>query len=113
MIKLLIGGGLLFLAQTLVWFQMYAPLKVEWFKDKLWITYVTAIPVTYLFVTGARYCVEYFGGTLWASRLLSFTLGIVSFTILTTIFNQEPINLKTGICITLSLIIVLIQVLWK
>ena len=113
MIKLIIGSFLLLVAQTLVWFQMYAPLKVEWFKHKQWLPYLTAIPVTYLFIQGAKYCVEYFDGTLWSSRLLSFTLGIISFTILTSLFNGETITMKTGVCLALSILIVLIQIFWK
>ena len=112
-IKLLNGATLLFLAQAFVWFQMYAPLKIEWFKDKQWISYVIAIPITFLFMKGIEICVECFDGVMWPARLFTFTLGVISFTFLTSYFNQEPITPKTGVCLLLCLMILLVQIFWK
>jgi hypothetical protein len=50
---------------------------------------------------------------MWPSRIMTFSLGIISFTFLTSYFNDEPITLKTGICILLCVCILAIQMLWK
>lgn len=113
-IKLLQGGGLLFIAQALVWFQMYGVLKIDWLKDnKLWVIYGLAIPITFLFVNAVRLCIEAFNGDMYPSRFLTFTLGVVSFAVLTWYFNDEGITMKTGVSLTLSFCIILIQIFWK
>jgi hypothetical protein len=113
-IKLGIGSGFLFIAQILVWFQIYAPVKIEWFKDKgSWFPYVAAIPISFMFIKGVEYIVLGTGGDMWPSRIIGFCLGIISFSFLTAHFNNEPITLKTGICILLCVCILAIQMLWK
>jgi hypothetical protein len=57
--------------------------------------------------------VPYFNGALWPVRFIGFGLGIVSFTVMTYFFMNEGMNTKTLVSLGLSLIIVLIQVLWK
>lgn len=113
-LKLFQGGVLIFIAQALVWFQMYGVLKIDWIKDnKLWVVYGLAIPITYLFVNAVRLCTEAFGGDMYPSRFLTFTLGVVSFAFLTWHFNGEGINMKTAVCLLLSFTIILIQIFWK
>jgi hypothetical protein len=112
-VKLLQGGGLIFIAQALVWFQMYGPLRIEWLKGNHWFIYGSAIPITYLFVLAIRLCTEAFGGDMYPSRFLTFTLGVVSFAVLTWYFNGEGINMKTAVSLILALSIILIQIFWK
>ena len=113
-VKLLQGGGLIFIAQTLVWFQMYGILKIDWLKDnKTLFVYSLAIPITFLFVNAVRLCIEAFDGDMYLSRFLTFTLGVISFAILTWYFNGEGITIKTGVSLTLSFCIILIQIFWK
>ena len=111
--KIVYGCVLLFVAQASVWFQMYGPLKIDWLKGNYWFIYGSAIPISFLFVQGIRLCVTGFGGDMYPGRFLTFTLGVVSFAILTWYFNGEGINMKTAVSLLLSLGIILIQILWK
>jgi len=113
-IKIGIGSLFLFFAQIFVWFQIYAPVKIEWFKNKgYWFPYVIAIPISFMFVKGVDYIVEGTGGQMWPSRIIGFCLGIISFSFLTAHYNNEPITLKTSVCILLCVIILIIQMFWK
>jgi hypothetical protein len=113
-IKIGIGSAFLFVAQILVWFQIYAPVKIEWFKDKgSFFPYIAAIPISFMFIKGVEYVVLGTGGDMWPSRIIGFCLGIISFAFLTSYFNNEPINLKTLVCIFLCICILGVQILWK
>lgn len=111
--KLLISAILLFIGQVMVWFQLYGPLKINILKDNKWFAYVMAFPITVVFMYGTRLGVESFGNLMWPIRFLTFSLGVVSFTFLTWNFNNELIDLKTLICLLLSLSIITIQIFWK
>jgi hypothetical protein len=91
LIKFISGCVLLFLGQIAVWFQIYAPLKIDSLKNDWFID----------------------GMSMWPSRFLTFTLGMFSFAFLTWYFNSESVNLKTGICLVLAFIIIFIQIFWK
>ena len=113
-VKIGIGSILLFVAQILVWFQIYAPVNFDWLKNKgWWLTYAMAIPISYMFIKGVAYIVAGTGGDMWPSRIMTFSLGIISFTFLTSYFNDEPITLKTSVCVFLCICILAIQMLWK
>lgn len=43
----LIGSLLILLAQTLVFFQIYGPLKYDWLEKNKSIVYIMAIPIRY------------------------------------------------------------------
>lgn len=112
LIKFISGCVLLFLGQIAVWFQIYAPLKIDSLKND-WFIYGMAIPITFIFRQGISMVTESSGGSMWPSRFLTFTLGMFSFAFLTWYFNNESINLKTGICLTLAASIIFIQILWE
>ena len=107
------GCLLLFLAQISVWFQIYGPLKIEALKNNHLFIYGVAIPITFFFYYGVKITTEAFDGSMWVSRFIAFSMGIVSFTMLTWYFNGEGITLKTGTTLLLSIIIVSIQIFWK
>lgn len=107
--KFLYGFLIYCVAQILVWFQTYGPLKIDFIKSNKWLIYVFSIPITYLFVTATRYTVEYFEGLTWGSRFIQFTAGIITFAVMSYIFNNEGINLKTGISLLIVTILILIQ----
>jgi len=113
-LKLLQGCLTLLLAQILVWFQVYGPINIEFLKSRQnWLPYIIAIPISYLFIKGVELTTIAFDGQMWPSRFLTFSLGALSFPILTYYFNSEGMNLKTLVCIGLSVIILLIQIFWK
>jgi len=60
-----------------------------------------------------KHMVEHFDGQLWPSRLIGFAIGTIVFTFMSVLWFNEPINTKTGICICLSILILLVQLFWK
>ena len=67
------------------------------------------IPISAIFMFSVKHMVAYFNGAVWGSRLIGFSLGTLVFTIGSYYMFGETITLKTGICLLLSVIIVLVQ----
>ena len=109
--SILIGLIFLFVAQLMVWFQLYAPIKIPALKN-WWYIMAMSLPITWLFSKGINQITQHFEGQMWPSRFMTFSIGVVSFTVLTWLINGEPVNLKTGICLGLSVLIIIIQVVW-
>jgi hypothetical protein len=56
---------------------------------------------------------EYYDGQLWPGRFIGFAMGMISFSFLTYLIMDEPLNAKTLICLILSFIIICVQLFWK
>ena len=52
-------------------------------------------------------------GVLWPSRFIGFGIGIVVYAVLVGIFFNEGITIKTAISLALSVLLILIQILYK
>jgi len=111
--NLLLGIFYYLVAQTLVWIQLYGPMKIDFMKDKQWLVYAMAIPITHVFVLATNYTVTYMEGMTWGSRFIQFGAGAVSFAFMAYYFNNEGLTLKTIISLSLVSILILIQFLWK
>jgi multidrug transporter EmrE-like cation transporter len=57
--------------------------------------------------------VTHFEGQLWPSRLIGFAVGTIVFTFMSMLWFNEPITTKTSICLSLSVLILLVQLFWK
>ncbi len=110
--NLVITIVLLLLAQILIWFGSNAQLVDGWDKSKaLYLSLLLAAPTAVVVFYGTRYGFAAMG-TLWSVRLLAFGLSYLVFPILTWILlDESPFNTKTMICISLSMLIVFIQIL--
>ncbi len=114
MSKLLIGTILFFLGQILIWFQTNGQFKWEWCaKHPFAMACIFSIPISFAFIIATKYVVGYFDGQLWPGRFIGFATGMISFAILTSIYMNEGINIKTAISLLLATALVLIQILWK
>jgi hypothetical protein len=112
--KLFIGIAITLIAQVLVWFQINGQFKWDWFRDhKFVISLIFSLPISVLFVYGTDYLYQAMGGKVWTVRLVSFGSSILSFYIMSSYFLGEKLDAKSAICLLLSLLIILIQVLWK
>jgi len=109
---LLYGLGLFLCAHMLTWVQMNIQFMWSWARNNQWFLALFGVPVAYLFIKATSFIYDYYG-EIWPSRILGFSVGTLVFSVLTYLFMKEGINLKTGICLGLSVIIILIQVLWK
>jgi hypothetical protein len=113
MIQIVYGMLIGAVAQALVFIQLQGQFKVEWIKEHPFVMALIGIPVSYMFINSSRYLVNAFDGQLWPSRLIGFGVGIVVYTIMAKIWFNEPITLKTLICLLLSIAIISIQIFWK
>jgi hypothetical protein len=107
--------GILFgtIGQILVFFQIQGSLKYQLLQDYKWLVLLSGIPITWLFIESIKYIYEWSNGELWPGRLIGFSIGIVVFTVMSMILFGEGISTKTGICLLLSIIILVIQIFWK
>jgi len=113
--KLLAEAGILFIiGHVMLWFQANAQFFWEWAKEhRLIMAIAFGTPVSYLFITGVGYVSEAMNGDVWATRILPSVVGTVVFMIMTYLVFEQGINLKNGVCLALTLLVLLLQVYWK
>ena len=100
-------------AQIATFIQLQGQLKFEWMKQYTWAVILMGIPISFMFMQSVKNFVLAFDGQIWPSRLIGFGIGVFVFSVMSFIMFKEPITLKTGICLSLGLGIILIQILWK
>ena len=114
MSRLLIGIGLFFFGQILIWYQTNGQFRWEWCaKNPFAMALIFSVPISFAFIVATKYVVGYFDGALWPGRFIGFATGITSFAILTSFYMNEGINAKTMISLVLATALVAIQILWK
>jgi len=113
--KSLIYAALLFaIGQSMIWFQTNGQFFWKWAKDHPFLMAVLfSTPISVIFIKATELIVLHFNGALWPGRLVGFAMGILTFTFFTSMIMGEGINTKTAISLILSVILVLIQILWK
>jgi len=111
--SLFIGMLLFFVTHIFIWFQINGQFIWKWVADNPIIMAIAGFPVSYLLIISTRYMVEGFGGLLWPGRLIGFSLGMISFAILTSVYMHEGLSMKTLISLTLAIALVVVQILWK
>jgi hypothetical protein len=111
--NLLIGIFFGFLAQIATFYQLQGPMKYEWFKNHYWLTVLMGIPISMMFMFSVKNMILAFDGQMWPSRLIGFSIGAMVFTYMSwTIFN-EPLTMKTFVCLVLAFGILMVQLFWK
>jgi hypothetical protein len=111
--SLLIGMLFGFLAQIATFYQLQGPLKFEWFKNNYWLTVLMGIPISMMFMFSVKHMVMAFDGQMWPSRLIGFSIGAIVFSYMSWFLFNEPITMKTLMCLLLALGILVIQLFWK
>ena len=101
---------ILFLANIVIWFQLNAQLKWDWFKDNYWLMSLMGVPVSYALLHSTKYGYAGFG-ELWPIRLIGFAIGMITFPIITWLILGEGITLKSGLSLGLAVIIMLLQLI--
>ncbi len=109
---ILISLLLLLIGNVLVWFQSNSQFIWKWWYDHpLTTIFIYSIPTAIAFYFGWRYAVEAMG-SLWSARMLTFGISTIMFAIMSYVMMGEGLNLKNGVCLVLSMIIIVIQVMW-
>ena len=101
---------ILFFVQIVVWFQLNAQVRWDWFKDNYWLMSLLGVPISYAVMYSTKYGYAGFG-ELWPIRLLGFAVGMMTFPFITYIVLGEGITLKTGISMLLATVILLLQLI--
>lgn len=113
MIKLLFALSILVFVYIIGWHQIYGQfINIFYKKYEMWLIWLS-VPSTLLSIYATKLLAEYFNGKMWPNRIFTFSIGIVMFTILTHIYFNEKISVKTLTLIALSALIVILQILWK
>lgn len=110
---LLLGMIFGLLAQIATFFQLQGPMKYEWFKTHYWLTVLMGIPISMLFMYSVKNMVTAFDGQMWPSRLIGFSIGAMVFSWLSWSVFNEPLTIKTIICLILAFGILLVQLFVK
>jgi hypothetical protein len=110
---ILLSIAIFLLGQGIVWIQTNGPLIWPWAAKWRWCLILLGVPITWLFMEATRYTVEGFGGVFWPGRFISFVTGITIFALMTWIFRDEAINMKTAVSLILAFILLMIQLFWK
>jgi hypothetical protein len=111
--KFLIGFGFGVLAQIFTFVQLQGQFRWEWFKQHPWTVSLMGVPISFLYIMSVKYMVSHFGGELWPSRLMGFSIGAIVFSYMAHLWFQEPFTLKTLICLGLAFAIMMVQLFWK
>ena len=112
--KALTIGIFFFIAsQVVIWFQSHLQFFNKWASDNPIIISSVGMIVSYGSIMATKNIAGAFGGLVWPSRFIGFSIGIVLFSLLTWVFLKEPISLKTMTCISLAFCILAIQLFWK
>lgn len=107
------GVLLLILGQILAFFQLQGHMKYQWLKDNFWFGVVLGIPISAIFMLGVDFMIKHYRGELWPSRIISFSVGTMIYAVMSYFLFREPVTAKTLICLSLCVIIILVQLLWK
>ena len=111
--KLIFAILLLSIVYIIGWYQIHGQFLSEWFKKYEYYLVWISVPSTLISIRAIKLINEYFNGLIWPNRILTFTIGIVLFTFLTSYHFGERLSLKTLTLLSLCATIVILQVIWK
>jgi hypothetical protein len=101
------------LAQIVTFLQLQGQMKIEWFKNHPIIIALMGVPISLLYMYSVKNFVEAYDGQIWPSRLIGFGIGVAVFTVMSHYMFNEPLTPKTLTCLSLGVVIILIQIFWK
>lgn len=101
------------IAQIFTFYQLQGHLWNKWIKDNTLMMSILGVPITYITILASREMVNLWNGQTWPNRIIGFALGVFVFSFMAWFTLKEPISPKTSVCLILSFIVLLIQLLWK
>lgn len=111
--KLLLAILLLSIVYVIGWYQIHGQFLWDWFKKYEYYLILISVPSTLISIRAIKLINEHFNGLIWPNRVLTFTIGIILFTFLTSYHFGEKLSLKTLTLLCLCGIIVTLQIIWK
>ena len=111
---LLIGILAFLAAHILAFFQLNGQFfKMDWFRKNEIIVAAFGFILSFFYIWGTKYAVSGFNGLLWPARFIGFGVGMIIYAIGVSYFFNEGITPKTAVSLSISLLLICIQVLWK
>jgi hypothetical protein len=110
--KLIYGVLITIVAQVIAFFQLQSQTRWLWAKDNSFLLMFLGLPISYLYIKSTGLINDYTGQS-WPGRLIGQSIGVVIFSLLSWLVFKETMTLKTLVCVSLSLIVILIQIFWK
>ena len=111
--KLLLAVIILIAVYISSWYQVFGQFINDSFKKYQWVLVLLSIPNTYGCIYAVKLITEHFKGQVWPNRMLTFSVGLIMFTILSFFHFEERVTIKTFTLIGLASVIVLLQIFWK
>ena len=112
--KLLLAVVLFCVGNILIWIQTNGQFLWKWFdKNPLFLSIVFGGAISYFFIFATKCGYNYFNGLLWPVKFVGFSVGILTYALMTYYFMNESLSLKTIVCLGLAFVIIGIQVFWK
>jgi hypothetical protein len=111
--KMLIIASLVifFIAQAIAWLQINGQFVWPWMKDHRVLVSLSGVPISYLLMLATDLAYEGMDGKIWPGRLLAFGMGMLVFTLFTSYFLGEGINMKAGISLVLATALLILQLI--
>ena len=111
--KLIAAIALIAVGNVITWLCSNSQFIWDWWRDRpLLAISLASLPASLCFYYGWRYAVES-TGELWSARFVGFGTATIVFAIMTHFMMKEQITPKTILCLGLSVLIILIQTIWK
>jgi hypothetical protein len=108
--KIILGVFYGILGQVATFLQLQCSYKYDWNKKYFWLVLLSSIPIGWFFIKSTNYLIDGYDGQIWPSRLIGFGIGVIVFTWLSVLIFNEPLTLKSYICLFLGLLIILTQI---
>ena len=108
-----IGVTWFFIAHIAVFFQLNGQFRWNWFKKNEFILALCGVIISYFYIWGTKHTVSGFNGLLWPARFVGFGVGMIIYALGVSYFFKEGITTKTLVSLSLCVILICIQVLWK
>jgi len=103
----------MFIAQVGTFLQLQGSAKYNWYSKYPILILLCGIPLSWLYIQSVRNLTLAFNGEMWPSRIIGFGTGAIIFGFLSFFLFKEPITFKTILCLSLSFIIIMIQIFMK
>ena len=100
-------------SQAFTFYQLQGHLWSKWIKNNPFFMTLMGVPVGYMVILASREMVSLYNGETWPNRIIGFSIGVIVFSIMAWLILKEPMTTKTLICLSLSFVILLIQLFWK
>jgi len=100
-------------SQAFTFYQLQGHLWSKWIKNNPFLMTLMGVPVGYMVILASREMVSLYNGETWPNRIIGFSVGVIVFSVMAWIILKEPMTTKTLICLSLSFVILLIQLFWK